>query len=340
VNAAVATKRRIDGVLVLEKPVGLSSNAALQRVKALFAAAKAGHTGSLDPFATGVLPVCLGEATKLSQFLLDADKAYIATLRFGSVTDTGDNTGNILRTTCTRGVNTAAVEEMLQRFLGEQRQVPPMYSALKRNGVPLYVLARQGHNVEREPRVIRVHSLKLLDFVPGESAQATLEVRVSKGTYVRTLAEDIGAALGWGAHLIALHRTATGDFTGADAVSLDDLQRVRESGSLPALDRLLFAPARIVSHLPEVRLDTAGCRALHRGQVTHAAAPAGMVRVVDAQGVFHGIARSDGSGQLRAQRMMREQAQPCVAAVTGIDRAANMRGRDCGGGGDVPPVAY
>lgn len=221
----MATRRGqlLDGVLLLDKPEGLSSNHALQRAKRAVDARKAGHTGTLDPFATGLLVCCFGRATKICGTMLDADKCYEATLRFGEETDSGDLTGNVVARAPDdfQGVEREALLQILPEFRGEIEQVPPMYSALKRDGRPLYEYARKGVEVEREPRRVRIHRLELLDF---DGRNARLLVDCSKGTYVRTLAQDIGRRLGCGAHLVALRRTRVGPFDIADAVTLDSLQ--------------------------------------------------------------------------------------------------------------------
>lgn len=239
-------KRAVHGVLLLDKPVGLSSNDALQRAKWLFRAEKAGHTGTLDPLATGVLPLCFGAATKFSQFALDADKAYVATLRLGVTTTTGDAEGEILET---RAVQVApeALASVLSRFCGDIAQTPPMYSALKHEGKPLYEYARRGITVERPVRQVRVNSMT------GHWLDATtvhLQVSCSKGTYIRTLAEDIGQVLGCGAHLIALRRTATAGFTEAQTLSLEALTAMDEA----ARDACLLPPDALLAHAPRVEL--------------------------------------------------------------------------------------
>lgn len=221
----MATRRGqlLDGVLLLDKPEGLSSNHALQRAKRAVDARKAGHTGTLDPFATGLLVCCFGRATKICGTMLDADKCYEATVSFGEETDSGDLTGNVVASAPDgfAGVEREALLEILPEFRGDIEQVPPMYSALKRDGRPLYEYARKGIEVERAPRRVRIHRLDVLDF-DGRSAR--LLVDCSKGTYVRTLAQDIGRRLGCGAHLTALRRTRVGPFDIADAVTLDTLQ--------------------------------------------------------------------------------------------------------------------
>src|SRR5208282_2117359 len=207
-------RRRIDGVLLLDKPKGLSSNAALQRAKRLYQADKAGHTGTLDPLATGLLPICFGDATKFAHALLDADKTYVAVVRLGMTTTTGDAEGEVV---ATHPVTASApdVERVLRRFIGRIAQVPPRHAALKRDGRPYYEYARQGVEIERHPRAVEIHALELLAWRGNEFE---LRVRCGKGTYIRALAEDIGAALGCGAHLSALSRTTSGNFTLGDAL--------------------------------------------------------------------------------------------------------------------------
>ena len=212
----------IDGILLLDKPAGLSSNHALQRARRALDARKAGHTGTLDPFATGLLVCCLGRATRLAASLFEADKTYLATLQLGTETDTGDLDGTpVSRAEAVPAFDAAAIEAVLAAFRGEIEQVPPMYSALKRDGKPLYAYAREGVVLEREPRRVRIDELCLLKI---SGTQVQLRVSCSKGTYVRTLAQDIGRALGCLAHLSALRRTRVGPFDVADAVTLDGLQ--------------------------------------------------------------------------------------------------------------------
>ena len=223
-------KRRgqvLDGVLLLDKPPGLSSNHALQRAKRTVDAAKAGHTGTLDPFATGLLLCCMGRATKISGAMLNADKTYLATITFGVETDSGDLTGNIVAQAPEgfEGVQTQALEDVLVTFTGTISQIPPMYSALKRDGKPLYEYARAGIELEREPRTVTLYSLKLLRT---EGLTADIEVACSKGTYIRTLAQDIGRALGCFGHLSALRRTHVGPFSLDRAITLDALQALPE----------------------------------------------------------------------------------------------------------------
>jgi tRNA pseudouridine55 synthase len=225
------TWQRVDGVLLLDKPLGLTSNDALQKARRLFSAAKGGHTGTLDPAATGLLPLCFGEATKFSADLLDADKTYEAIVRLGVTTDSGDADGQVVATAPV-AVDEADVQRALPQFTGFIEQIPPMHSALKRNGRPLYELARKGIEVEREPRPVTIHALELLDFA-GD--RLSLRVRCSKGTYIRVLAADIGRVLGCGAHLIGLRRTAVGDLDLHGAVTLAELEALTEEARVACL---------------------------------------------------------------------------------------------------------
>ncbi|MGB9354035.1 MAG: tRNA pseudouridine(55) synthase TruB [Azonexus sp.] len=232
------TWKQVDGVLLLDKPLGLTSNDALQKARRLFSAAKGGHTGTLDPLATGLLPLCFGEATKFSADLLDADKTYEAVLKLGVTTDSGDAEGAVTGTVAV-DVAESAILSVLPRFIGNIQQIPPMHSALKRNGRPLYELARQGIEVERAPRAVTIHAIDCLVFA-GD--MLTLRVACSKGTYIRVLAADIGQALGCGAHLAALRRTAVGDLDLAGAVTLAELEALDEAGRagrLQPVDALL-----------------------------------------------------------------------------------------------------
>jgi tRNA pseudouridine55 synthase len=298
--------RRVDGILVVDKPAGMSSNGVLQRAKGIFFAQKAGHTGSLDPLATGVLPLCFGEATKLSQYLLGADKVYETTLCLGVRTDTADADGQPIAERSAAQVDLAAVDAALARFRGPILQVPPMYSALKRGGVPLYELARRGEEVEREPRPVEIYELERLEFVPGERAALRLRVHASKGTYVRTLAEDIGEALGCGAHVAALRRTQSGPFAIADAVSLERLEALRETRAFADLDALLLPAEKAVAHLPEVRVAESACFYLAQGQAVMATGTAarGIVRIAGPDGELRGIGEITDDCRVAPRRMM------------------------------------
>ncbi|MCA3063892.1 MAG: tRNA pseudouridine(55) synthase TruB [Rhodocyclaceae bacterium] len=244
-----ATPRELDGVLLLDKPAGRSSTQAMSAAKRIFRVQKAGHTGTLDPFATGLLPVCFGEATKFSRFMLDAEKSYRATLKLGEVSTTGDTEGVIQRSGPVE-VDGARAAAVLEQFVGEQTQIPPMYSALKQAGVPLYELARKGIEVERAARHIHIYAIELISL---SGSELVIDVDVSKGTYIRVLAEDIGKQLGCGAHLTALRRTATGGFRVADAVSLDTL----EAANGESLETFLRPPSSLCTALPAIILDVA-----------------------------------------------------------------------------------
>ena len=301
-------RRRVSGVVLLDKPLGLSSNEALQRVKRLFRAEKAGHTGSLDPLATGMLPICLGEATKLSGVLLDSDKRYLATVRLGVRTSTGDAEGEAIAWSDGASVDAAALAAAMAGMRGPQLQIPPMYSALKREGRPLYELARQGQTVEREARQITIHEIELLRFSGSEFEMA---VCCSKGTYIRTLAEDIAARIGQCAHLTALRRTAVAPFWAHAMVSLAALEA--EAQDLPALDRHLLSAAEALRHWPTVKVDAVRAAALAHGRPQRLPGVGREQRlaVLDGRGVLLGLAESDADGWVRPQRWL--QAEPISA---------------------------
>ncbi|MBC7185139.1 MAG: tRNA pseudouridine(55) synthase TruB [Marinobacter sp.] len=242
--------RDVNGILVIDKPPGITSNGILQQVKRLFGAAKAGHTGALDPLATGVLPLCFGEATKFSQMMLDSDKAYVATAQLGIRTETGDSEGAIVaEKPVPEGLTADVLEPILDGFRGDIQQVPSMYSALKHKGRPLYEYAREGIEVERPARPVTIYELTLLDIRENE---LDIAVSCTKGTYIRSLVEDIGEALGCGAHVTALRRTMASGFTLANAHAVSDLEEMRERGE--SLDGLLVAPDAALSMFPEHRL--------------------------------------------------------------------------------------
>jgi tRNA pseudouridine55 synthase len=246
--------RPVDGIVLLNKPQGFSSNQALQKVRWLYQAQKAGHTGTLDPMATGVLPICLGEATKFSQYLLDSEKAYEATIELGVQTTTGDAEGEVLEVTDASAITEEKLLAAMAELTGFYDQTPPMYSALKVDGVPLYKLARQGITVERKARRIEIKAFDLLEFTQGKQAQAKVYVKCSKGTYIRTLAEDLAAKLGVGAHLSRLHRVQAGIFFAKDMQELDDLEAAKERNDINWLDRQLFQAEIAVNHLPLVEV--------------------------------------------------------------------------------------
>lgn len=298
--------RPVNGVLLLDKPAGITSNAAVQNVRRLFQAPKAGHTGTLDPMASGLLPICLGEATKFSHLLLEADKAYVATVRLGVTTTTGDLDG---KTTARHAVQATPedIKHALEGFAGEILQTPPMYSALKRDGQRLYKLARAGGVVSRAPRSIVIHKLDLLGV---EGDELRVFVSCSKGTYVRVLAEDLGRALGCGACLSGLRREGVGNFQlSRGAVSLDRIEQMA-----PAEREALLLPAdALVSSLPRLDLDPEAALRLSHGQsVAHGAVhDEGLARIYGPSGIFLGVAEIKAPGRIVPRRL-----------VSGADAAA------------------
>ncbi len=293
--------RDVDGILILDKDCGVSSNKALQQIRTLYRARKAGHCGSLDPLATGVLPICLGQATRFADYLLGADKRYRATCRLGVVTTTGDAEGEVLErkpvTVCRD-----AVERVLADFRGPIEQVPPMYSALKHEGRRLYELAREGKTVERAARRVEIHTLELEALAQDE---LVLEVLCSKGTYIRTLAEDIGAALGCGAHLSALRRLAVTPFDERDAIDFAALKALAQSAP-DELDRRLLPVAAALEGFPEVRLAAAEAIAIRHGQTLPGGAgiAAGLCRLYADDDEFIGLGEVDADGVLRPKRLL------------------------------------
>ena len=240
--------RDIDGVFVLDKSSGTSSNSALQQVKRLFGANKAGHTGSLDPLASGLLPICLGQSTKVAQFLLDDDKRYFVRGKLGEVSDTGDSDGKISQYGSTSGIDETTIKDSLKKFVGVISQVPPMFSALKKNGTPLYKLARKGIEVERNPREVKIYEIQ---FISLEANILTLEVSCSKGTYIRTLIEDIGKDLNCGAHVIELRRIGFAHLNIDQSKTFDQINKM-SSGEL---EKLLIGPDEMLPNLKSVYLD-------------------------------------------------------------------------------------
>ncbi len=295
--------RQVDGVLVLDKPQGCTSNQILQRIKRMFGADKAGHTGSLDPLATGVLPLCFGEATKFSQFLLDADKAYVVKAQWGAKTTTADADGEVIETCATAGLTREALLGTLPRFMGEIEQVPSMYSALKVNGQPLYKLARQGVEVEREARKIRIYQLDLLDF---DTVHFSLFVRCSKGTYIRNLVEDIAGAMGNLAHVVELRRTQAGAYTLAQAVTVETLVHALESGGHEALDQFLLPLGSSADHWPSLQLTENTAFYLCNGNpVQVPGAPAqGWVKLLGPDEEFIGVGEIEDDGKVAPRRLV------------------------------------
>lgn len=293
-------KRAIDGVLLLDKPLGFSSNQALQKVKWLYQAAKAGHTGSLDPLATGLLPICLGEATKFSHFLLEADKTYRALIRLGSTTTTADAEGEVL-TRSEVSVEASQLAGVLGRFVGDIVQVPPMYSALKHEGKALYEYARAGIDIPRKGREVTIHEIVLERF---EGEMLELVVRCSKGTYIRTLAEDIGQALGCGAHLAGLRRLKTAHLGLEDAVTLEQLEALAPE----ARGALLLPVDATITDLPKVMVDDESAYYLKRGQYVWKAGfnQPGSFRIYAESGEFIGIGEQTAEGKIAPRRLIVE----------------------------------
>lgn len=295
--------RDVHGVFLLDKPQGVSSNDIMQKVKRLFKANKAGHTGALDPLATGMLPICLGEATKFSQFLLDSDKRYVVTAKLGERTDTSDAEGQVVQS---REVNVAEADILaaLSAFRGEILQVPTMFSALKHNGKPLYEYARAGITVEREARPITIFELKFIDY---QAPFLTLEVHCSKGTYIRTLVDDLGEALGCGAHVTMLRRLAVADYPIEEMMPIEDLALLADSFPNSELDRLLLPMDTAVASLPQLNLTAEQTKAVGFGQRVKFENPqalSGLVRLFSENGQFLGIAEITVGNIIRPNRMV------------------------------------
>ena len=298
--------RPINGILVLDKPLGDSSNGSLQAAKRLFFAAKAGHTGSLDPLATGVLPICFGEATKFSQYLLDSDKAYRSTFTLGVVTASGDAEGEELSRCDASDLTEEQVLAALEQFRGEIEQVPSMFSALKHNGQPLYKLARQGKEVERKVRTVTIFELTLEAFRPGVNPEVDVYVSCSKGTYIRSIAEDLGKALGCGGHVSALRRTKAGPFTEAHQVTMEQLEALRQDDAFEALDELLHPSDMALEDMPIITLDEHSAAYLLHGQPVMALQGpiAGEVKIFHESGAFLGIGEMLDDGRVSPKRLI------------------------------------
>ena len=295
--------RDIHGVFLLDKPQGMSSNDIMQKVKRIFQANKAGHTGALDPLATGMLPICLGEATKFSQFLLDADKRYLVTAKLGERTDTSDAEGQIVET-CEVKVKTPEILTALEQFRGDILQVPTMFSALKHNGKPLYEYARQGITVEREARPITIFELNFIEY---NAPYLTLEVHCSKGTYIRTLVDDLGEALGCGAHVTMLRRTAVADYPTEKMLDWHTLQSLAEQQDLSLLDALLLPMDTAVAKLPALTLNESQTQGIGFGQRIKFDNPnrlQGQVRLFSHENRFLGVAVIDENNVIRPQRLV------------------------------------
>lgn len=298
--------RAISGVLILDKPLLKSSNGALQQAKRLFDANKAGHTGSLDPLASGVLPLCFGEATKFSQYLLDSDKAYRSTFTLGVTTASGDVEGEVLSRQSADHITEADVQAALVNFQGEVEQVPSMYSALKYQGQPLYKLARKGIEVERKRRRVMLYELRLESFRAGEYPEIDIYVHCSKGTYVRSIAEDLGAALGCGAHVTALRRVQAGFFDESQAVTLECLESLKQADSFANLDALLLPVDIMLQDFPVVDVeDWAVDHLLHGQAVMIPKAPAtGRFRLYGPNQQFLGLGEMNDDGLVKPSRLI------------------------------------
>ncbi len=304
---AVSRRRRnrgrsINGIVILDKATGLSSNAALQQVKKLYEANKAGHTGSLDPLATGVLPLCLGEATKVSQFLLNSDKRYRTKIKLGVRTDSGDKTGKVIQSIADFSVSEAGIEKELDAFRGEIEQLPPMHSALKVDGVPLYKMARKGIEIRREKRKVTIYEINLLNIAEDV---IELDITCSKGTYIRTIADDLGQALGCGANIIELRRIEAGVFREEDCKDLEALSELKVQGGLEVIDEQLIPMDQAIAELPEVNLPSVTASHLKNGQavIVRHLPEEGLVRLYEEE-QFIGIGCIDDDGKVAPRRLI------------------------------------
>jgi tRNA pseudouridine55 synthase len=299
----IPRKRDVHGILLLEKPSGITSNAALQQVKRLFCAKKAGHTGSLDPLANGMLPICFGEATKFSQYLLDADKIYVVKAKLGVRTASGDSEGEVIAERALPEFTRQQLEKMLEKFRGDIEQIPSMYSALKYQGQPLYKLARQGIEIPRQPRPVKIYEIEMRAW-----QQDIIEVYVhcSKGTYVRTLIDDFGEALGCGAHVIALRRLSVGHYPEEKMISLTELEKISQAETPAALDRYLLSIESIMGHFPVIKTSKLITLYFRQGQavmVPHAPTR-GYVRMFADDGEFIGIGEIQSDGKIAPRRLI------------------------------------
>ena len=310
-------RRQVHGILLLDKPINLTSNGALQKVKRLFNAKKAGHTGSLDPIATGMLPICFGEATKFSQFLLESDKSYHVVAKLGVNTTTGDSEGEVISTCPVVGVTHARIEQVMTKFFGEIEQIPPMYSAIKHQGKPLYELARRGIEVERKSRKVKIYSLELEKF---EDDQMTFRVHCSKGTYVRTLVEDIGRELGCGGYVTELRRLMVAPYGNALMYTLRALEVIAETSGFDGLSACLLPVETAVQVFPAVKLSTSAAFYLRMGQPVRAPfqLDSSLVRLMSEDAKFLGIGEVMADGRVKPHRLLSSQdiMMPAASAVT------------------------
>ena len=302
-NSRQKAQQNIQGILLLDKPLGITSNGALQRAKNLFRAKKAGHTGSLDPLATGMLPICFGEATKFSQFLLESDKSYRVVMKFGVKTTTGDADGEVVLVRPVIGVTQQKIEEISRGFLGFIQQIPPMFSAVRQQGTKLYKLARQGIEVERAARSVEIFSLRFENLIDDT---IMFDVHCSKGTYVRTLVEDIGESLGCGAHVASLHRLVVSPYQNIKMFTLSELEDVYLQSGLEALHALLLPVETSVQGLPAVKLSTSAAFYMRMGEPVLAPhlPTQGFVRVFAADGCFMGVGEIMEDGRVTPRRLV------------------------------------
>lgn len=292
----------INGLILLDKPEGVSSNHALQRVRRAYNARKAGHTGSLDPLATGLLPICLGEATKLSAYFLASDKHYRVTATLGQATTTGDAEGQVCERSDVSTPDRASLKTYLETFLGARQQIPPMYSALKVNGKPLYQYAREGQTVEREPRDITIHAI---DLLACDAQTMTLDVSVSSGTYIRTLVEDMACAWGGRAHVSALRRTGVGTLHGQDMIGLERIEDAAQAADSQQLAQYLHPISSLMADWPMVRLDEQQSTRIQHGQTLPAAGPRveQLLRLENSLGQSLGLGASSKKGDIKPKRL-------------------------------------
>ena len=298
-------RRNVNGILLLDKPIGITSNGALQRMKHLFKAKKAGHTGSLDPMATGMLPLCFGEATKFSQFLLDSDKTYCVTGQLGVCTATGDREGEITATTPVIDMTLSRIEGVIQKFMGEIEQIPPMFSALKVQGKPLYELARQGIEIERKPRRITIYNISNVSY-DATLQQYSFEVHCSKGTYVRTLVEDIGRELGCGAHVAELRRTRVTPYDGEMIYTFEALELIADTTGQAGLDACLLPLESSVRVFPAVKLSTSAAFYMRTGQAVRVTIPLNshLIRLFSEDERFLGVGEVTEDGRVKPFRLL------------------------------------
>jgi len=296
--------RDISGVVLLDKAKGSSSNHALQQVKRLFSANKAGHTGSLDPLASGLLPICLGQATKVAKFLLDEDKRYFVRAKLGQVSSTGDSEGKIISFGSTQGIDESSIRVILSNFIGGINQVPPMYSALKRNGTPLYKLARKGIEIKRDSRLVTIHEINFLDF---EDAVVNLEVFCSKGTYIRTLVEDIGKSLGCGGYVVELRRIGFGHLKLSASKTYEQLSKLKEQ-SPDSLDSVLIGADKMLPNLKSVYLDSDQTRDIKLGKKIEypGFSTSHKLKLYDNNKQFLGIGESNPISEIQPKRLFVE----------------------------------